>query len=105
MTDNEIRIQLLLCLQLALLGEVTPNLRLVACAWDAAKISIPAVFDGPISEDDRDRIEVAVTEIMASFPDHLVESDILRLDYPRPLRPLWLTRNVYKRFEPEPDQR
>jgi hypothetical protein len=70
MDDDELRVAVLLSMQLALLGCVGPTLRLVACRWSECVIEARAVFDGEISEEDRETMSEVETELMAHFPHH-----------------------------------
>ncbi len=54
MTDNQLRIQVLLSLQMALLGEITPNIRGITCGWNAYDITIHCYFQGEINDDDKE---------------------------------------------------
>jgi len=76
----------LLAVQRALLGAVTPRLRAVTVDHDATKIALEAYYDGPITDDDRETMSTVETEILAEFPDtHIVTLSALRLDAPTPI--------------------
>ncbi len=86
MSDVEIRTKLLLSLQRALLGAVSPALREVSCGWQDHKISLRFVFDGKILETDREAAHIVGSEVSADFPDDWdIEEDIVRLDAPAKL--------------------
>jgi len=86
MTDLEIRTKLLLSLQRALLGAVSPALREVSCSWEGKQIKLRFVYDGEISEEDRDAAYIVGAEVIADFPaDWDIEEDIARLDAPAKL--------------------
>ena len=94
MTDAEIRLQLLLSIQRALLGAVPAPLRAVTCGWNATKITLQFIFDGEISEDDEEGARIAGTEVIADFPaPWTLTEEIVRFDYPADLRsrtlPIW----------------
>jgi len=105
--DPEIRIQLLLSVQRALLEAVPPALRSVTCGWEGTEIKIQFLFDGEISEDDAESARMAGTQIIANFPSPwtLVE-EIERCDYPTDLRsralPLWTYARKEKTSEGDP---
>ncbi len=63
----EFRQCVLLSVQRALLGEVPPALRGVTLGWDDSLIYLRCYFDGPISEEDHESMELVATEVMADF--------------------------------------
>ena len=99
MNENEFRIEVLLRLQVALLGEIPPALRGITYDWDQDKIVVHCYFDGEIAEEDRESMEDVVAEVIASFPEHEVILDCIRKDIPEPLNPLTLKAWVYHRRE------
>jgi len=89
----------LLSLQRALLGEVTPNLRVVTVTYDLESIHFDAFFDGPIGDEEREGMSLVETEVLAEFPaTHKITHGVIRLDAPAPLPKdrIW----VYYRKEP-----
>ncbi|MGY3451080.1 hypothetical protein ACVILH_003422 [Bradyrhizobium sp. USDA 4353] len=66
----------------ALLGEVTPSLRAVQFDLVDRNIDIFCIFDGSMSEDDRESMSCVETEVMADFPDATVRAHCLRIDLP-----------------------
>lgn len=99
MTENELRIRVLLSLQTALLDEITPNIRGITCGWSNYLITINCYFDGEISEDDRESMECVATEVIANFSQHKISISSKRLDIPEPLNPYTLSEWVYRRKE------
>jgi hypothetical protein len=99
MDNKELRIKVLLSLQVALLGKISPNIRGITCSWDFSKIIIRCIFHGKIDEEDRDSMEIACTEVMADFPDHDVEIEYLRADASESLNKFVLMAWVYCRKE------
>ncbi len=94
MTDAEIRLQLLLSTQRALLAAVPASLRSVTCGWEGTEIELQFLFDGDISEDDEESAKMAGTEVIANFPAPWTMTETIdRFDYPADLRsralPLW----------------
>lgn len=65
MTERE---QVLLSLQRALLGAITPNVRSVSCNLSANVIAILVIFEAAPSNDDLERMSVVETEVLADFP-------------------------------------
>ena len=81
MTIN--RKEILLSVQRALLGAVSPALRGVTIDWDRETIRIIAFFDGLISDDDIESMSVVETEVMADFlPEYSVSMETKRFDSP-----------------------
>jgi hypothetical protein len=77
------RIQVLLSVNRALLGEVPPALRGVTVGWDEHSIELRAYFDGEIDEEDRESMECVLTEVMADFSaDEQFALDCVRQDAP-----------------------
>lgn len=99
MNDRELRISVLLSLQVALLGEISPNIRGITCSWDSSKIIIRCIFHGAIKEEDRDSMEFVCTEVIADFPNHEVEMEYIRADSPESLQKYGLMAWVYCRKE------
>ncbi len=99
MVNPDLRVRVLLSLQRALLGEVTPNLRGVTCSWDQSLIRISALFDGKVSEENRESMECVATEVMSDFPDFQVILECQRLDVPEPLSSHALMAWAYSRRE------
>lgn len=81
--NNKIdRVSAILSLNRALLGEVFPQLRAAKIQWDEEKVNLFFYYDGEISEDDRESLECVATEVISDFPDHGLEVEIVRCDYP-----------------------
>ncbi len=98
-SEEKLRAQVLLSIQRALLGAVSSRLRGIACAWDHSRISIKAFFDGEVSEVDKEAMEVACSEVLSDFPEHRVDVESVRLDYPEKLTLSGLNAWVYRRME------
>lgn len=95
---DERKMIVLLSLQSALLGAVTPNLRGVGVKWDDTRIHFRCYFHGPIGDADRKAMSVVETEVHSDFPvSHEVTHEVLQMDFPE-----WLPRDevpVYRRKE------
>lgn len=100
MTELDIRLNLLLGSQTALLGAVTRNLRAVTCDFDEKMITMRFIFDGEPTEWQRELCEVATTEVVAGFRVHHITTEILSHPFPEDVRPLYLKELVYLRWEP-----
>lgn len=98
--DADVRVQLLLSLQRALLGSVPASLRSVTCGWEGTTIKLQFLFDGAISEDDEEDAWIVGSEVIADFPSPwTISEDIARLDYPADLRGRTLPLRAYARKE------
>lgn len=95
----QLRRDVLLTAQVALLGEISHAVRGITLAWDDSEIRVRAIMDGEPSEDDVESIECAGTEIIASFPEHQIAVEVVRLDEPAPLEPQGLKAWVFRRKE------
>ena len=83
--NNEDEVAILLSVQRALLGMVTPSLRAVSATVDSIKNEVSYFFfyDGQITEEQRDLASCVINESSADFFDYMVNSHIIRLDYPQ----------------------
>ncbi len=80
--------KLRLSTQRALVGHVTPNIRRVYIRHRPDYIELLAVFDGDVSDADRERMEEVTTEIVSDFPEiDLVVANCIRTDAPTPIKP------------------
>jgi hypothetical protein len=95
----QLRRDVLLTAQVALLGEISHAVRGIALGWDDSEIRVRAIMDGNPSEDDIESIECAGTEIVASFPRHEIAVEVVRLDQPAPLELQGLKAWVFRRKE------
>jgi hypothetical protein len=92
--DTELRVKVLLSLQRALLGEITPEMRAVAVQWSPARVTIRVYTDGEAPAEIREGFDASVvTQVVADFPypergDPTVAVEFLRCDAPSRL-PDW----------------
>lgn len=87
MSKAELSATLRLSAQRALLGQITPNIRKIFIRHRGSVIELLPVFDGEISEDDRERMEEATSEILSDFPDiDLILASCLSVPAPAPIR-------------------
>lgn len=86
-------------MQVALLGNITPNMRAITCGWDDKSIHLRFIFDKPASEDEAELCSEIETEMMASFPNHKFLRDILAVPTSETLNEHYLEANVYGRNE------
>lgn len=95
----ELRISVLLSIQRALLGAITPNIRGIACAWNKSKITIYCYFDGEITEEDEDSMDCVATEVIADFLEHTVDLQCITVNVSESLTQHRLLAWVYMRKE------
>jgi hypothetical protein len=102
-TQTRLRSLLLLSVERALLGAVSPSLRAVTCGCDGMSIRIRFVFDGPIDADDHESARIVATEVISDFAtpsnEWTISEDIVRLDYPAAVSECALDLWAYNRKE------
>jgi len=77
------RADVLLSVQRALLGKITPSMRAVTAAYDDTSVKLTFYFDGPISDADEESASCAETEVMADMADpSSVSTTCKRIDRP-----------------------
>jgi hypothetical protein len=76
----ELRVRLLLSIQRALLGEVTPNIRAVTAQIDVQTIVLRWIIDGEISDSLRGDLSAVGTEVVADFATHQIAEEFIRCD-------------------------
>lgn len=74
-------------------------MRGVTVGWTSSEITVRALIDGPVDEDDAESIDCVGTEIIAGFPNHTIAVEVLRVDVPESLDPYFLKAWVYMRKE------
>lgn len=101
MTDTriELRGNILLAFQVALLGMVSSNIRGITVGWDTDMIRAHFYYDGIISDLEKETASDVEDEIIASFPKHEVFTRLERLDHPQALNPKTLIAWGYRRQE------
>ena len=95
----ELRVRLLLSIQRALLGEVTPNIRAVTAAIDDNTITLRWIIDGAIADDLESDLSKAGAEVGADFDSHQIAQEFLRCDGPLPMDEFQLEQLAYLRKE------
>ena len=101
MTDElwQLRVRLLLSIQRALLGEVTPNIRAVTAQIESNAIVLRWIIDGEISDDLRLDLSAVGAEVVADFATHRIAEEFVRRDAPSAMDELFLDQLAYVRRE------
>ncbi|MFX1517655.1 MAG: hypothetical protein ACFFC6_15230 [Promethearchaeota archaeon] len=90
----------MLSAQRALLDSVPGSLRAVTVGWKNTEILFRCIFDGEISEEYKEELEVAATEIIADFFEpYTISTEYIKLDEPLSIRPYFLKSWVFIRYE------
>ena len=96
------RIQILLSLQVALLGEIHPSVRKIGLDWSDEWLRVVIFHDGEVDEEATESASCVETELSASLPEYEVAVETRRFDAPRPIQSVEGVREwVYARWEPE----
>lgn len=72
MNAVELRVRVLLTLQVALLGMVTPSMRTVLVSWTESDVHIRVLFDGGVSSLEGELVSEIESEVMSHLPGHSV---------------------------------
>ena len=97
--NKDFRIRLLLALQASLLGYVSANIRSVSCGVAGENILVKVVFDGAITDEDREAMEEMGSELASHFEHGLVDIQCVQTDAPKPLCEGTLELRAYQRRE------
>jgi hypothetical protein len=95
----ELQVRLLLSIQRALLGEVTPNIRAVTAQIGSDTVTLRWIIDGVISDSLRRDLSAVGTEVIADFATHQIAEEFVRCDAPSALDELLLDHLAYLRRE------
>lgn len=99
MEDFELRRQILLAFQVALLGMISPHLRGVTVGWDSSSIAGIFFYDGFVSDADEEVVSDVEAEIIASFPNFTINLKAKRHDQSKSLSDEGFKAWVYCRME------
>jgi hypothetical protein len=97
--NKDFRVRLLLALQTSLLGYVSANIRAVTCGIAGENVMVRVVFDGAITDEDRETMDEVGSELASHFAHELVDMQCVRIDAPQPLRDSALELCAYQRRE------
>lgn len=71
--EIELRCEVALAFQTALLGMVTPNLRGVCVEWNAHQIKGKCFYEGEILDFEHEIVSDIEGEVISHFPNHKIE--------------------------------
>ena len=92
-------IHLLLSINRALLGEITPNIRGITCAYNENKIIIRCCFEGEITEENEESMDCVEAEVIADFPGYAIDLQCITVNMYESLAQHRLSTWVYMRKE------
>ncbi len=95
----QLRAQLLLSIQRALLGHVTPNIRAITARMDATTITLRWIVDGEGSDALQDDLGAVGTAVIADFSTHQIAEEFIRCDAPHAMDEWYLDHLAYVRKE------
>jgi hypothetical protein len=88
LNNTQLRQMVLLSIQRALLGAITPNMRAITTEYSEKQVHIKVYIDGQIENDEENEFdEDVITQIIADFPnfdksDPFITSEFIRADCP-----------------------
>ena len=97
--ETEFRRDVLIAFQTALLGMVTPNLRGVSVNWDNWRIAGLFVYEGQISELEKEIVSDIEGEVISHFSRHTIDLMVRECDAKVDLEQFSLGVWVYQRSE------
>ncbi|MGO8174209.1 hypothetical protein ACC764_27430 [Rhizobium ruizarguesonis] len=96
--DREIRLRL--SVQRALLGAVSSTVAAVTCGWNGNEIVLEFLVDSDFNDEDRERMEVVASEVVADFGDETIRTVFTSLPSDGPKASVAKRWWAYKRFPP-----
>jgi len=97
--DFRLRHEVLIAFQTALLGMVTPKLRGVSVDWTQCQIKGICIYEGEVSESDKEIVSDIEGEVISHFSDHKIELKAVGSKSSMPLDQYSLNVWVYRRVE------
>jgi hypothetical protein len=79
---TDLRVQVLLSMQKALLGNVTPAIRAVAVKWTTSSVKFRILFDHLPTPADLETTSLVETEVMSDFPEYQVRGEAVAMASP-----------------------
>lgn len=92
---------LILSTHRALCEAIPHNVRGIICRYDKGILSWKVYFDGPYTEDEKDILSTACTEVFSDFVDYIehVNEQYIELPYPSKMEYAPIKEWAFKRFE------
>ncbi len=97
--DTDLRTKILISANRAMQGAVTPDLRAVTVDYNKDQLTLRAYFDENATKDDKELIDLALTEMMADLWQDIGQSLYEPIDLPFPAKMDMLKDCIYKRNE------
>jgi hypothetical protein len=88
MNEIEIRVRVLLTMQSALLGAITPEMRAVYVCWDSASIAVRMILNRHPTPSDFELAKIIESEVVSHMPDFDVTCVLCEESNPASVRPL-----------------
>lgn len=93
------RTSILLAVQRALLGAIGPRLRGVTVGWSEGQVRVRCLYNGSITDADRESMNEVEAQLLGDFPEDEVEVALESYDQPLVLAERTLDTWVYCRRE------
>lgn len=88
--------------QVALLGNVTQNIRAVIMEWDESNIKLLFYYDRKPTDEEEDLAEQVATEIISDCTEYMIEVEKWILPFPAKVPYKEKQLFIYHRYEPLP---
>ena len=95
----DLRTKVILSANRALLGAITPNLRAITLDYDEKNLILRAYFDEKVNEDEKEQIDVALTEMIADLYQDIEKYNYDPVDLPFPHKMECLKEWIFMRCE------
>jgi hypothetical protein len=83
----------------ALLGAISPKIRLVKVSSAATLIELTAIAEAELNEEEREALSIAAAEIVADFPTSTIAEHIRVDKGPLPVEDALRAGWIYQRYE------
>jgi hypothetical protein len=97
--EVQLRTNVILSTNRALLGSITPNLRGVTVDYNPNRLILRAYFDNGASTDDKELLDIALTEIEADMYHDIRKFEYEPVDLSYPIKMDVLKDWIYLRYE------
>lgn len=100
--DNELRKNVILSANRAMLGAITPELRAITVDYNKEWLTLRAYFDQGASEDNKELIDVCLAEMAADLWQDIKQFRFEPIDLYYPIKMDNLKDWIYRRHETDP---